>query len=91
MLGQKPLGKVQMPLRYHIPQLGFQLFLGEFAFALAHIVLGNHHIHTIGFVADVLVDPVQLFAQLLRIHKTGAQHTQTTGLADFHHHVAAMG
>jgi hypothetical protein len=80
-----------MPLRHHSPQLVFQLFLAEFAFALAHIVLGNHHIHTVGFVADVFVDPVQLLAQLLRIHETGAQHTQATGLADFHHHVAAMG
>ncbi len=65
--------------------------LGEFTFALAHIVLGDHHIHTVGLVADVLVNPVQLLAQLLRIHKAGAQHTQATGLADFHHHVAAMG
>lgn len=79
-----------MLVGYHCPQLVFQFLLCEALFISAHIILWNHDVNTIAPVADVRVDPIELFTQLLNIHSAGAQHTQPTGLAHRHHHVAAM-
>ena len=50
----------------------------------------NHDVNAVGPVTDVRVDPVELFTQLLNIHKAGAQYTQPTGFAHCHYHVAAV-
>jgi hypothetical protein len=39
----------------------------------------------------MLVNPVQLFPQLVGIHETGTQYSQSSGFADFHHHIATVG
>ena len=41
-------------------------------------------------VADVLVDPVELDLELLGGEADGAEHAETAGLADRHHHVTAV-
>jgi hypothetical protein len=42
-------------------------------------------------VADVLVNPIELDLELLRREADGAEHAETTRLADSDHDIAAVG
>ncbi len=75
---------------HHRPQLLLQFLFREAVFLASHIILRNHDVNAVGPVTDVRVDPVELFTQLLNIHKAGAQYTQPTGFAHCHYHVAAV-
>jgi len=75
---------------YHSPQLVFQLLLCEALFISAHVVLRNDDVHPVGAIADVSVDPVKFFMQLINVHKSGAQYAKAACLTHCNHHVAAV-
>ena len=86
---QQLLGEVDMFLGHHLPELLLQLLGAHIAHAL--VFLRNDDIDAVGLVADVLVDPVEFFLQLLGGKAHRAQHADAAGLAHRHHHVAAVG
>ena len=53
-------------------------------------LLGHDYVDAEGEVAEPFADPVEFPAQLLWREAGGAEHAQAPGLADRHHHVAAV-
>ena len=89
VLGQDLFGEVPVCRRHHGLQLSFQLRrVGLFS---TLIFLGDDHIHGIRLIADASINPVQLLPETLQGKADGAEHTEAPRLADFHHHIAAVG
>ena len=79
-----------MLVGYHSPQLVFQLLLCEALFISSYVVLWNDDVHPVGAIADMSVNPVKLFTQLVNVHKSGAQYAKAARLTHCNHHVAAV-
>src|ERR1700761_8680377 len=60
----------------------FQRFLTEITRFLADVLHRDHGVDTVRLAADVLIDPCQLFFELLRTVRDSAQHTKAARAAD---------
>jgi hypothetical protein len=82
-------GKVEMLLRDHVREHLAQLVGGQVG-VHALVLVGDDDVDAVGVVADVLVDPVEFYLELLGGEADGAEHAESTRLADGDDHVAAV-
>ena len=69
---------------------GQRLDAGRLPAALADVSLRHREVHAVRPAADVVVDPVELDREPLRLVGEGSQHAEPPGVGDCRDHVAAV-
>jgi hypothetical protein len=90
VLEQQVPSEVEVPLRNHLPQHVAQLVCGEIC-VHALVLIRDDDVDAVGVIADVLVDPVQLYLELLGTEADGTQDAEATRFGHGHHDVATVG
>src|SRR4051812_19996069 len=75
-----------VPIRHVL----FQSLFAQVAQLFADVLHWNHSVDAVGLAADVLVDPGQLFLELLGTVGDRAEHTEATRATHRSHNVTAV-
>src|SRR5690606_1443347 len=88
VLTEQAGGELAVLLRDHRAELLLELRRIDLAHSL--VFAGDDDVDAVGVLADVLVEPAQLDLELLRREADGAEHAETSRLADRRDDVATM-